>query len=193
MFDMTSYLKMHFPYFSCPAAVDLRPAQRVDETDDDCEAGRPMDSDEERDYADHGRLDQGRPPGVVCAPSTLLQLHLVSESSPTGLKASVHIASHKEVSLVYFSTFEPIGLNHYQDSIMQRAGVPMLYDSASNPRLPCLYNESTSAQRPQRLGRAPSLRASESSAATVLNSHPTIPLAYRFSFKDDLMHCIRLP
>ena len=44
---------------------------------------------------------------------------------------------HKEVSLVYFSTFEPIELT--PDSIMQRAGVPMLYDSASNPRLPCLY------------------------------------------------------
>jgi hypothetical protein len=45
-------------------------------------------------------------------------------------------ASHK-VSLVYFSTFEPIDLT--PDSIMQRAAVPMLYDSASNPRLPCLY------------------------------------------------------
>ena len=45
--------------------------------------------------------------------------------------------THKEVSLVYFSTFEPIELT--PDSIMQRAGVPMLYDSASNPRLPCLY------------------------------------------------------
>ena len=42
-----------------------------------------------------------------------------------------------EVSLVYFSTFEPIDLT--PDSIMQRAGVPMLYDSASNQRLPCLY------------------------------------------------------
>ncbi len=33
-------------------------------------------------------------------------------------------ASHKEVSLVYISTFEPINLN--PDSIMQLAGVPML-------------------------------------------------------------------
>ena len=38
---------------------------------------------------------------------------------------------------MYFSTFEPIDLT--PDSIMQQAGVPMLYDSASNPRLPCLY------------------------------------------------------
>ncbi len=45
--------------------------------------------------------------------------------------------THKEGSLVYFSTFEPIDLT--PDSITQRAGVSMLYDSASNPRLPCLY------------------------------------------------------
>ncbi len=74
---------------------------------------------------------------MVCAPSTLLQLHLC----PVGLKASVHSGSHKEVSLVYLSTFEPIDLT--LDSIKQRAGlaagVPMLYDSDSNPRLPCLY------------------------------------------------------
>ena len=55
---------------------------------------------------------------------------------PTGAKESMYSASHKEVSLVYFSTFEPITLT--PDSIMQQAGVPMLYDSASNPRLPCL-------------------------------------------------------
>ena len=57
---------------------------------------------------------------------------------PTGAQAATGFSStHKEVSLVYFSTFEPIELT--LDSIMQRAGVPMLYDSASNPRLPCLY------------------------------------------------------
>jgi hypothetical protein len=54
---------------------------------------------------------------------------------PTGAKGCSD--SHKEVSLVYFSTFEPIKLT--PGSVMQRAGVPMLYDSASNPRLPCLY------------------------------------------------------
>ncbi len=56
---------------------------------------------------------------------------------PTGIKASVHSGSHKEVSLVYFSTLEPIDLT--PDSIMQRAEVPMLYDSASNPCPPCVY------------------------------------------------------
>jgi hypothetical protein len=49
---------------------------------------------------------------------------------PTGLKASMHSGSHKKVSLMYFSTFEPI--DPTPDSIMQRAGVPMLYNSASN-------------------------------------------------------------
>ena len=56
---------------------------------------------------------------------------------PTGAKWRSSHCSHKEVSLVYFSTFEPIKVT--PDSVMQRAGVPMLYDSASNPRLPCLY------------------------------------------------------
>ena len=69
--------------------------------------------------------------GVVCSPTTLLKLYLVSHGS-SGLSGV-----HKEVSLVYFSTFEPIELT--PDSIMQQAGVTMLYDSASNPRLPCLY------------------------------------------------------
>jgi hypothetical protein len=36
-----------------------------------------------------------------------------------------------------FSTFEPIDL--IPGSVMQRAGVPTLYDSASNQLLPCLY------------------------------------------------------
>jgi hypothetical protein len=46
-------------------------------------------------------------------------------------------AGHKEVSLVYFSTFEPINLT--PNSVMQKAGVPMLYYTASNPQLPSLY------------------------------------------------------
>ncbi len=54
---------------------------------------------------------------------------------PTGAKGDR--SAHIEVSLVYFSTLEPNELT--PDSIMQRAGVPILYDSASNPRLPCLY------------------------------------------------------
>ncbi len=92
---------------------------------------------------------------------------------PTGLKASAHSGSHKEVSLVYFSTFEPIDLTpESPDSIMQRAGVPMLYDSASNQSLPCLYICPVANV----LGRAPLIPCFISG-----NSHPTIP----YRFKDD--------
>jgi hypothetical protein len=89
---------------------------------------------------------------------------------PTGLKATMHSGSHKEVSLVYFSTFEPIDLT--LDSIMQRAGVPMLYDSASNQRLPCLYICPVANV----MGRAPL-----SPCFIGGNSHPTMP----HRFKDD--------
>ncbi len=61
----------------------------------------------------------------------LPQLFFNCTLCPTGAKE--RSGSHKEVSLVYFSPFEPIKLT--SDSVMQRAGVPMLYDSASNPRL----------------------------------------------------------
>jgi hypothetical protein len=68
--------------------------------------------------------------------STLLQLYLVS-SLRSLAKGPGFQAFHKEVSLVYFSTFKPINLT--PGSIMQQAGVPMLYDTASNQCLPCLY------------------------------------------------------
>jgi hypothetical protein len=84
---------------------------------------------------------------------------------PTDAKG--HSGLHKEVSLVYFSTFEPIKLT--PGSVMQRAGVPMLYDSASNPRLPCLYVTNV-------LGQALLIPCFVGG-----NSHPTIP----HSFKDD--------
>jgi hypothetical protein len=44
--------------------------------------------------------------------------------------------SHREVSLVFFSTFEPISLT--PDSDMQRNGIPMLYERAAS-HLPTLY------------------------------------------------------
>ena len=87
---------------------------------------------------------------------------------PTGGMGDSH--THKEVSLVYFSTFEPIKLT--PDSVMQRARVPMLYDSASNPRLPCLYICPVA----NLLGRAPLIQCFIGG-----NSYPTIP----YSFKDD--------
>ena len=85
---------------------------------------------------------------------------------PTGAKGFSD--SHKEVSLVYFSTFEPIELT--PDSIMQQAGVPMLYDSASNPRLPCLYICPVANV----LGSAPLIPCFIGG-----NSHPTIPNSFR--------------
>ncbi len=84
--------------------------------------------------------------------------------------AKGHSSSHKEVSLVYFSTFEPINLT--PGSVMQPAGVPMLYDSASNPRPPCFYICPVTNV----LGRAPLIPCFVGG-----NSHPTIP----HSFKDD--------
>ena len=87
---------------------------------------------------------------------------------PAGAKGDRRM--HKEVSLVYFSTFEPIELT--PDSIMQRAGVPMLYDSASNPRLPCLYICPVANV----LGRAPLIPCFIGG-----NRYPTIP----HRFKDD--------
>jgi hypothetical protein len=82
----------------------------------------------------------------------------------------VHSGSHKEVSLVYFSTLEPIDLT--TDSIMQRAGVPLLYDWASNPRLPCL----DICPVANVLGRVLLIPCFIGG-----NSHPTI----LYSFKDD--------
>ncbi len=55
---------------------------------------------------------------------------------------------------------------------MQQAGVPMLYDSASNQRLPCLYIGPVANVH----GRPPLIPCFIRG-----NSHPTIP----HSFKDD--------
>jgi hypothetical protein len=44
--------------------------------------------------------------------------------------------SHKDISLVFFNTFEPISLT--PDSCMQRKGIPMLYERAAS-QVPSLY------------------------------------------------------
>ena len=54
--------------------------------------------------------------------------------SPTGKMGDAR--THKEFSLVFFSTFEPINLT--PDSCMQRKGVPMLYERAAT-QVPSLY------------------------------------------------------
>ena len=63
-----------------------------------------------------------------------LQLLFRCTLCPAGVE---DIRRHIEVSLAYFSTFEPVNLT--PNSIMQREGVPMFYDSASSSALPCLY------------------------------------------------------
>ena len=64
------------------------------------------------------------------------QLFFSCSLCPTGQMEDK--ASHMEVSLVFFSTFEPISLT--PDSCMQRNGIPMLYELAASQlptRLPC--------------------------------------------------------
>ena len=91
-----------------------------------------------------------------------------------GCQGSEYSADHnlKEVSLVYFSTFEPI--NRTPNIVMQKAGVPMLYDTvtASNPRLPSLYIGPVANV----LGRAPLIPCFIDG-----NTHPTIPYKFKNS------------
>ena len=54
---------------------------------------------------------------------------------PTGQMGDSR-GSHREVSLVFFSTFEPIDLG--RDSVLQRNGIPMLYERAAS-QLPTLH------------------------------------------------------
>ena len=62
------------------------------------------------------------------------QLFFSCTLCPTGQMENK--SSHREVSLVFFSTFEPISLT--PDSCMQKNGIPMLYERASS-QLPTLY------------------------------------------------------
>ena len=62
------------------------------------------------------------------------QLFFSCSLCPTGQMADK--ATHREFSLVFFSTFEPISLT--PDSYMQRSGIPMLYERAAS-QLPTLY------------------------------------------------------
>ncbi len=84
-----------------------------------------------------------------------------------------HLPGHKEVPLVYFSTFELINMT--LNSVIQRAKVPMLYDTASNPCLPCLYNVYI-CPAANVLGHTPLIPCFIDG-----NAHPTIP----FQFKDN--------
>ncbi len=88
-----------------------------------------------------------------------------------GCQGPKYSANHKEVFLVYFSTFEPISLT--PNSVIQQVGVPMLYDTASNPRLPCLYI----CPAANVLGRAPFIPCFIDG-----NTHPTIPYKFKNSW-----------
>ena len=71
---------------------------------------------------------------------------------------------HTELSLVFFSTFEPIKLT--PNSVMQRNGVPMFFDSASSTNLPSLYI----CRAENVLGRVPLMPCYIGG-----NAHPTLP------------------
>jgi hypothetical protein len=62
------------------------------------------------------------------------QLFFSCSLCPTGQMEDK--SSHREVSLVFFSTFEPISLP--RDSYLQKSGIPMLFEPAA-PQLPTLY------------------------------------------------------
>jgi hypothetical protein len=62
------------------------------------------------------------------------QLFFTCSLCPTG--CSQDKSSHREVSPVFFSTFEPISLT--PNSFMQRSGIPMVYERAAS-QLPTLY------------------------------------------------------
>lgn len=75
---------------------------------------------------------------------------------------------HVELSLVFFSTFEPISLT--PDSVMQQSGIPMLFDSASSSKLPNLYL----CRAENVLGRVPLMPCYIDG-----NSTPTLPYHFR--------------
>jgi hypothetical protein len=62
------------------------------------------------------------------------QLFFSCSLCPTGQMEDK--SSHREVSLVFFSTFEPISL--LRDSYLQKSGIPMLFEPADS-QLPTLY------------------------------------------------------
>ena len=93
------------------------------------------------------------------------QLFFTCSLCPTG--RSQDKSSHREVSLVFFSTFEPISLT--PNSFMQRSGIPMVYERAAS-QLPTLYV----CPVKNVLGRVPLIPCYLKG-----NSHNTIPFSLR--------------
>ena len=102
---------------------------------------------------------------AVVLPAASLQLLFRCTLCPAG--AFDDTRRHTEVSLAFFSTFEPVDLT--PGSVMQREGVPMFYDSASSSALPSLYI----CPVKNVLGRVPLIPCFVEG-----NTRPTIP--YRF-------------
>jgi hypothetical protein len=90
------------------------------------------------------------------------QLFFNCTMCPTGMQARKQ--RHMEVSLVFFSTFEPINITPH--STMQRNGVPMMYDTASSRNEPSLYICPVGNV----LGRVPLIPCFVAG-----NKHPTLP------------------
>ena len=90
------------------------------------------------------------------------QLFFYCTVAPTGRLRDT--GRHRQLALVFFSTFEPITLPI--DSIMKREGVPMFYDSASSTNLPSLYL----CRAENVLGRVPMMPCFVAG-----NSTPTLP------------------
>jgi hypothetical protein len=63
------------------------------------------------------------------------QLFFNCTVAPTGHLHNKRL--YVQLSLIFFSTFEQINIT--PNSLMQRNGVPMLFDSASSTNLPSLY------------------------------------------------------
>ena len=109
------------------------------------------------------------------------QLFFHCTVAPTGRLRDT--GRHRQLALVFFSTFEPITLPI--DSIMKREGVPMFYDSASSTNLPSLYL----CRAENVLGRVPMMPCFVAG-----NSTPTLPHRFGDSYgavADTACHCGR--
>jgi hypothetical protein len=99
------------------------------------------------------------------------QLFFSCTLCPTGQMENK--SSHREVSLVFFSTFEPISLT--PDSCMQKNGIPMLYERAPS-QIPTLYV----CPVENVLGRVPMIPCFLRG-----NTNNTIPYSLRYHIPDE--------
>jgi hypothetical protein len=113
-----------------------------------------FDFNADMDFSGNGLLWYAKP-----------QLFFECTVAPTG-----HLHNkrrHTQLSLIFFSTFEPINIT--PNSLMQRNGVPMFFDSASSTNLPSLYL----CRSCNVLGRVPLMPCYVRG-----NPHPTLPNSF---------------